>query len=451
VGYTGHPPLRVRTRYYDRRVGIWCDEIPLPTRKRRKSGDVTRGGTLGRGESGEGKEGLEDGYAGKSMAAGVGEESGDNDPNILSRMKEEWKENQECEASARHANETEDPTTETWLTQMLSVEASEVRSAIGAIILTVPVERAVEPIASSSSSINAFWEHTDKDDDDDDHAGVAQPTGRCRLKEEYLDIISAVNTLRSTIDEERPEGAGYSDHGGNVGSILILQGSSIPASQAMTKNATNLALHGEPQMGTAGNNPRFEDDTAPPATTDADDLLEAVEEQLLTGGRAFLGWDVVIWDGKPTSNEHASHGEGGGGAISDSPYAAKRNAYGERTGIPRVREVLLESVDWSALPPKISNHNENRSRTPTAAAAMDFLSDDDNEDEDDDITFEAGLFRTDLERAGEKGEDDEEMQVEQLQGLLQQAMAIREAGAQMPRGERERYAKRMVGSLLRDV
>jgi hypothetical protein len=46
---------------------------------------------------------------------------------------------------------------------------------------------------------------------------------------------------------------------------------------------------------------------------------------------------------------------------------------------------------------------------------------------------------------------DENVQVEQLQGLMERVVAIREAGSEMPRDERERFAKREIERIMREM
>lgn len=381
--------------------------------------------------------------------------------------------------------EEEDPTTQIWLKQMLNPEpeAVEVRSVIGAIVLVLPVQDAVEPGVFPTDKSTVLGGPDNHDDDDDEQNAIHQRASHSPLRREYLDIIEAVNTLRSTIADERTahddntasgngNGNGIAD---DVAAVILLQG---PKPQPKKQD-----LHPSPAPA--------------PLHDDVDELIEAVENQLLTD-RQIWGWDVAFWDGRvaatATSGAEGEAGSGGGSRAESSTEengrtrtrtTGKRNIHGEMIGIDRLREVL-EGVDWTALPPpppppgqsspsppfssssssssssppflhhrhhrrhKIADtHHPTSESTSTHTYADALLGraaytvgeegkrerDDDDDDDDD-----------------KDGDGDEAAQVEQLQGLLQQAMAIREAGAELPSGlERDRYARRMVGRLMREL
>lgn len=337
-----------------------------------------------------------------------------------------------------------EPTTQVWLTQMLSAEAVEVRSVIGAIILALPVPDVMELRAGpleESTRLAGFGEV-----EDDEHS-IPQRMSHLKLREEYLDIIEAVGLLRSTIEGERTQ-HDSSGHGsaGDVATVILLQGS-LPQTEKSLRGA---------------NAP------TPVDHDGADALVEAVEEQLVTD-RTIFGCDVVSWDGRVTAATGTEQTEEpGGGAERNSTKKVKRNIYGEKTGIDRVREVL-EAVDWSVVPlpsppsasaspphrrknsndePQQHRHHHRSTSTEPAlnwdlfALDQDLEPDhsghdpDDNDDNNDSEADAAG---------------DQATMVEQLQGLLHQAMAIREAGAELPTAERDRYARSMVAKLMREL
>ena len=436
AGYTTHPPFRVRTRYFDTKVGLWCDEVPLPlAQSLSKPGSVRR---------------IEDEDVGEIVSA---HRHGDLE---VSGPKEKGKEGMKGE-------EVAEPTTQTWLTQMLTPapEAMEVRGVIGAIVLAMPVPDALEPSAASSST--ATDAELGYGDDEDE---LPQPTGQSywKLKPEYLDIIEAVNTLRSAIEDER---AGQN---GDVGAVILLQGS-IPNSP--TNSSPHRIRPALPASAAAYDNERNR----------ADALVEAVEDQLLTD-RAVLGWDIIAWNGIPKSplpptnteaaaserrRDEAAAAAAAAVQTADDATEEARNLYGEKTGLPRLHE-LLHNVDWSALPPhQISSSTPSPPTTsphgraskatfdpgpdPDPDLDASLLSSDEWYDVKTHLTsFEPGhRDAADLEAEAEEQEEEEEFQVEQLQGLLQQAMAIREAGRDLESGERERYARRMVGRLMGDL
>lgn len=413
AGYTSHPPLRVRTRYFDRRVGIWCDEVPLTV-----LGGIGDRGGQGRelsvlkgvpGGEGEDRQDSITGVSGK----GKGDDDGSTAASILRfehespshgstalpkerEAEEEAKENQNS-TPKEFLSDAEDATvtTNTWITQMLGPQALEVRNAIGAIILTLPLPDALESNRNSSSSSSAApLPDLDLNDSNEDEPQTSPY--QYKLKPDYITLISAINTLRSTIEEERAAGP----NGGDIAAVIILQGSLSPKPTLQKQNPPTA-----------------------PAENENDMLLEAIEEQLLnptatttqdtdnvnTANTPILGWDIVLWNGivNPTQPR------------AEEDRSEKRNIYGEKTGLPRVLEVL-EAVDWTA-----PGHESS-----------DTFSHPDDEDHD--------LFTGIL---GPAEDADQELAVEQLQSLLHQAMSLKEAGGDMSTAERRRAAKRIFGQL----
>jgi hypothetical protein len=182
--------------------------------------------------------------------------------------------------------------------------------------------------------------------------------------------------------------------------------------------------------------------------------LDATTEKLeavVMEERGVLGWEFVGWDGKVADEDGAPDRPGG-----------LRNAFGERMGMERVKE-LLEAGGWSAPGGGLDGKDVDAG----------FLSSDD----------EGGPFVVDgiklqgqeLEREmmglklamrdqdqGEEDaeehnatsqdmEEDEDLKIEQLPGLLERVVAIREAGADMNKAEREKFAKREVKRIMRDL
>lgn len=343
VGYTSHPPLQLRTKYYQSDVSIWCDELPLPE------------ATIGKGAGAEGHsdEVLET----KTTGALDG---GD-------------------------ALEAETSSLEEWKAQMLSSAAAEVRRVIGGLVVILPVS------AFSSAEIPA----------------------------NFTPLIEAAHSLREAIEDD--------SYGRDVASILILQGSS-PTLKPDALNA----------------------------------LMEKLEEVCLSD-KGILGWDFVAWDGQVI--EGAENGE-----------KEERNEYGEQTGVKRVLEVI-EGIDWSAsLDDDDGDGDEDgeiglgrgdddedfpftgsRSTNILGSARLSglddelqremmelkfsMLSNEDNDDEDDDTR----------PSQGRKEAGDEDLQVDQLPALMEQVVAIREAGLEMSHAERERFAKREIERIMREM
>jgi hypothetical protein len=225
--------------------------------------------------------------------------------------------------------------------------------------------------------------------------------------QDYLETVEAVNELRELIEEEN-------------------YGREVPAMVLVMKTGKGV---GEGDLD---------------ATTEK---LEAV----MLEERGLLGWDFVGWDGEVSE----------GGVTVDGPEGP-RNAYGERLGIDRVKE-LLEAVDWSAPGEGLK----------TGDLDLGFLS----SDEEGGTPGVDGIKRQgqELERemmglklammnqepGEEEGEEEryipsqdtegEDVMIDQLPRLLERVVAIREAGAEMSKADRERFAKREVERIMKDL
>ncbi|KAL9624177.1 MAG: hypothetical protein Q9160_001699 [Pyrenula sp. 1 TL-2023] len=183
-------------------------------------------------------------------------------------------------------------------------------------------------------------------------------------------------------------------------------------------------------------------------------LVEGFEEMLL--GQGVLGWDVVAWDGVVNASDPGSEGAN----------KEERNAYGEKMGLGRLMEIL-EAMEWASP----SGLDEGGEDDPALA----FLStagvggQGQGEDEDEDalkqsehelqremmglslaIREQSQRGEDGMEGVGE-GEDDEAAKVDALPGLMERVMAMRERGVGMEGEERERWARRAVGELMREL
>jgi hypothetical protein len=287
---------------------------------------------------------------------------------------------------------------------MLSPTASEVRAVIGGIILILPISSS----ASSSSSQSA----------------------EVLTQSSHMSLVEAVHSLREAAEDE--------SYGRDIASIVVLQ------STSSTSGVTQAKLF---------------------------QITEQLEESCLSD-KGILGWDFVAWDGgEPSTAAESAEDE--------------RNEYGEKTGIQRVIEVL-EGVDWSAAPSWGGDDDE--------AFDLDRELDVDVDVDDDDVADDGSLgfsptnilrnnarlsgldhelqremmelkisLGDDAQGEGAEAEtgdqqvstdvrdEDEDVQVEQLQGLMERVVAIREAGSEMPRTEREKFAKREIGRIIREM
>ena len=173
---------------------------------------------------------------------------------------------------------------------------------------------------------------------------------------------------------------------------------------------------------------------------DAEKRVDEMEEGLRSE-RGIFGWDVVGWDGE-TEN--------------DSSFdETKKNEFGEKLGIERIKEIL-EAVPWTT--------------SSTNASEAEFLDSDNEPDwttsEQRELDREMMGLKMDLHEEGEDenegkafGEDEwpelqggsEDVKVEQLQGLMERLIATREAASEMSGGEKQKFAKREVERIMREM
>jgi hypothetical protein len=363
AGYTQHPPLLLRTKYYDADVGIWCDEVPLPL-------------TVGNDPTKQQSVQASDGATEVPTLPGQSIQTGGKNRDLDALGGTEASAATRANSADADTDANVPPSLLVWRTTMLSEPAREVREAIGGIVLALPL-----PLT--------FPAHTS-----------ASPLKQSP-SQDYLEIIEAVNDLRELIEEE--------NYGREVPAMILVM-------------ATGKGV-GEGDLD---------------ATTEK---LEAV----MLEERGLIGWDFVGWDGEV--------GEGG---VAVGTLDGQRDAYGERIGIGRVKE-LLEAMDWSA---------------PGGDFDLGFLS----SDEEGGASGVDGIKRQgqELERemmglklammnqgSGEEDEErhvlpqdtegDEDVKIDQLPGLLERVVAIREAGAEMSKADRERFAKREVERIMKDL
>lgn len=376
-GYTSHPPLALRTKYYSSDVSIWCDELPTAE------------------ASGPPVEKHGDSIAGKSAIPAA---SGVNSLGDLSRTRQ---------ADDPQGDEADAPSTlAEWEQQMLSPAAAEVRAVIGGIVLVLPIS----------------------------------PRSLTSIPESYYSFIEAVHTLRDAIEDECA--------GRDIASIVVLQ----PTSPAVSQETL---------------------------ATAAEEL-----ECICLSDRELLGWDFVAWDGVAPTDR---------GSVDD---ADARNEYGEKVGIKRVIEVL-QGIDWTVAPDfgdtedagefgldehdplakailgdrsffnfdselqqemmelKMSMFDTETSQTDEAPNAA--LSDPVFE-LDHDLwreAKEANASRPDPNQAqdnkSKRPDEEEETQVELLQGLMERVLAVKEAASEMPKAEKERFARSEIEKIMREM
>lgn len=290
AGYTAHPALKLRTKYYAADVNVWCDEIP--------------------------------------------------------------------------SHESKDPSLNSWVEQMVSDEAQEVREAIGSIVLLLP-----RPNIEND-----------------------------KLIEECIPYIEAVTRLGYQIDDE-------SD-----------------------REFTTMAVLQDMRPTAAGDRTRTQDDETK--------LLDKLQETCISDHGLF-GWEFVSLPAVPRleseSSQHVTH-------------------EGEKTGLARVIEVL-EQVMWLS--------NEKSGVDEGDEAEIDELLSVEHDVDSGAVTTSAGqrsvlplLHATNEVESDDHEKDietDQSLQVEQLSSLMERVTAIREAGSEMSKEDREKFAKRELAKIMKEL
>ncbi|EXJ56064.1 hypothetical protein A1O7_08995 [Cladophialophora yegresii CBS 114405] len=437
-GYTSHPPVRLTTKYYARDVGIWCDELPSPFATPQSPGR--------RASPGPALPPLSERDARNSLDSNP-PSSDEDEAESQRQVSQGVNSDTDIDASTESMTPIPTLTLEDWTRQILSPAAREVRAVIAGIVLLLPISAISTSTTTSaalatreSASASASASHYHDQDPDQDRETERDP---------LIKLIQTAHTLREAIEDDFP--------GRDIASLVVLQKASSSSGPGTRRTS--------------------------PTTTEQNGLLiEQLEERCLELG--FLGWEFVAWDGVIRGRDAQQKEED----QMQEPMQAERNKYGERnehgekTGLPRVLEVL-ESVDWSAEPGDGDGGDDGddlnfdddeytdgdddtlpnmRARTlvgdgASRFGALDFelqremmelkmsmLGGDDEEAGDDD--------RGDDSREMNHSDDaDQETQIERLPGLVERVVAIREAGLEMGQDERERFAKREIARIMREM
>ncbi|KLJ09389.1 hypothetical protein EMPG_15192 [Blastomyces silverae] len=283
-----------------------------------------------------------------------------------------------------------------WGSEFLSDEAREVRDVIGAI--AVCVER---PTIAPSVS---FPRDNDPDmsGDREHRKGIAQG-----IKE----LVSAVAEVRNRIEEER---GGV----GEVPGLVILVGKDEGEKKAENVKGKGSSLEGLEDSG---------DD-------EVEQILEFStrwwEDELSEMG--YFELEVVAWDPQ------------------DEGKGDTRNKFGELQGMPRIREVLRTN-EWTS--------------SSQGDLSTDFLLDSDGETgfdkEASELEREMFGLRLAIEKGGdgpdtgEPGPNDEveedELQVERMDGLMLRMQAIKDMAAELPEAERKAFAVKAINDIMKDI
>ncbi|PGH06770.1 hypothetical protein GX51_02211 [Blastomyces parvus] len=281
-----------------------------------------------------------------------------------------------------------------WVSEFLSDEAREVRDVIGAVAVCIdrPTIAPSVPFPSDGPDISGEREH---------RKGIAQG-----IKE----LVSAVAEVRNRIEEER---GGV----GEVPGLVILVGKDEGESKAENAKGKGSGLEGLEESG---------DD-------EVEQILEFStrwwEEELSEMGHFEL--EVVAWDPQ----------DEGKGDI--------RNKFGELQGMPRIREVLRTN-EWTS--------------SSQGDLSTDFLLDSDGEtgfdQEASELEREMFGLRLAVEKGGDepgtsepgsKSEDEDELHVERMDGLMLRMQAIKDMAADLPEAERKTFAVKAINDIMKDI
>ncbi|CAI7581585.1 unnamed protein product [Penicillium discolor] len=299
------------------------------------------------------------------------------------------------------------PTAEQWKTEFLSTEAEIVREAVGALVVCAHTPSDATPPPGSNAN--------------------ADPAERPDVRA-LRDLMRGIGAVKERIDEER---GGL----GDVPGVFVLIGS--------RKGAVGAA---------AGQQGPKDPDAELGLGVDDEDLGggETVpfsvgwwEDQFFDMG--LLGWEVVEWDPKEVLEVET------------------RNQYGEREGMPRIKEVL-ETHDWSMVGGDSGFDGDND---------PDVDSDDDLQDQllglggsrgfgDEVHELEREMFglRMAIERGGGDGDERDdsdhddgegEIDVESMEALMMRMQAIKDMSSELPEGERKRFAAKAVQDIMREL
>ncbi|KAJ5959211.1 uncharacterized protein N7479_006361 [Penicillium vulpinum] len=299
------------------------------------------------------------------------------------------------------------PTAEQWKTDFLSPEAEIVREAVGALVVCAHTPSDATPLPGSNA----------------DSDPAERPDVRA-----LRDLMRGIADVKERIDEER---GGL----GDVPGVFVLIGGRKSAAGKGTGQQGSKDPDAELGLGV--------DDADLGGAETVPFSVGWWEDLFFDMG--LLGWEVVEWDPK------------------EGLEVETRNHYGEREGMPRVKEVL-ETHDWSMVGGDSGFDGDND---------PDMDSDDDLEDHllglngtrgfgDEVHELEREMFglRMAIERGGGDGDErddsdhddgDDEIDVESMEALMMRMQAIKDMSSELPEGERKRFAAKAVRDIMREL
>lgn len=213
-----------------------------------------------------------------------------------------------------------------------------------------------------------------------------------------INYVEAVHELRQAVEDDNP--------GRDIASIFLLQPRSQPSPM-----------------------PSIQEDLEKFADVFLDDCIK----------NDILGWDVVHWLGRESSDE------------TRADQTDKRNEFGEKVGIARVMEVL-ESVDWSVTP---LSADEDGKEDYSQDTAPDFrvgrAGDIDDELQQEMLDLKVSIMEDQAKSDEVDDEGGEDLSVEQMAQLQSRVLAIREAASQMSGSQKEAFAKREIDKIVNEL
>lgn len=229
------------------------------------------------------------------------------------------------------------------------------------------------------------------------------------------DVMRGIGAVKEKIDEDR---GGV----GDVSGVFVLVGPRKVSSGSGSKTTSNESDLG----GDLG-----------------DDLGDVVplsvswwEDQFYDMG--LLGWEVIEWDPKEGGEE-------------------TRNQYGEREGMPRIKEVL-ETHDWTMTSAEIEDDSDAEDDLEDKLLGVSNSRGFGNEVHE--LEREMFGLRMAIERGGGDGEDeaedgpdadDGELDVESMESLMMRMQTIRDMGSDLPEAERKRFAAKAIQDIMREL
>ncbi|KAI9035521.1 adaptin-binding domain-containing protein [Aspergillus affinis] len=393
AGYTTHPPLQIRNRYYVAEVPVWVDEIAL-------EGTATSTVTV----------------TSTSSSTSTAEPGSGPDADVQSQSENKSKEEQE--------QEPEPITTPSlWKKEFSGPEAQVVRDAIGAVVLCIvnPTSNSISTSTSSSSESKT-------------EIAPETQTHVDRLKE----FLRAVGDVRALVEEER---GGMGDVPGLV--VLVGGGEGTQAATAQQqKKKQDLGSGQESGMGDLSGDLGADLDL----DTDAEEPFSVPwwEDQLYEMG--LIGMEVVNWDpkaGGEETEERNQFGEYQGlrrirEVLETHDWAPSSLSDDEdKDGDDEADEIEKMLLGADADEDEDTGFGLEVNELEREMVGLRFA-----------IERGGGSGRADEDS---QDEGDDELRVDAVEALMLRMAAIRDMSDELPEHERKRFAAKAVRDIMKEI